>query len=309
MFVPSRQYRVGGPSRYFDVTRSPLRGGAGEIIGVLCVWHDVTTFHTAVEELREAAERCRAMSEYSFEWEAWQDAQGRILYMSPSFSRITGYSTPEFLANPELISSIIHPDDRARYDEHRHATVIDCGAGAEPEMVFRVVRPDGEIRWIEHYCRGVFRGDGTFLGRRASNRDITETRRAEERLKASEQKFRLVFENSPLGKSMTTVDGHLEVNRAFCDLLGYSKEELANKSWRDITHPDDIVATEQAIAPLIAGTSTVARFEKRYLHSSGRVVWAEVVTALQRDSDGTPLFFITTVSDITGRRHEGSHLR
>lgn len=306
VFVPSRAYRVGGETRYFDATRSPIRGSSGEVMGVLCIWHDVTTFHTAVEELREAAERYRAMSEYSFEWEVWQDAQGRILYMSPSFARITGYPAPDFLANPELIASIVHPEDRPRYAEHRKTIVADPGRPAEPVLVFRIVRPDGEARWIEHNCRSVFRNDGSFLGRRASNRDITETKRAEERLKASEQKFRLVFENSPLGKSVTTVDGHLEVNHAFCTLLGYSEEELARKSWRDITHPDDITATEQAIAPLLAGTATVARFEKRYLHKSGEAVAVEVITALQRDDQGAPLFFITTITEFSGRRQPAS---
>ncbi len=302
VFVPAKRYRVKGEPRFFDITRSPVRNDAGEIVAVVCEWHDVTTFHTAVEELREAAERYRAMSEYSHEWEVWQDADGRILYMSPSFVRITGYSKPEFLGPPDLIRSIVHPDDRPSYEAHRLRTMHERGRGSEPEITFRILRPDGEVRWIEHYCEGVFRPDGTFLGRRATNRDITATKLAEEKLRASELKFRLVFENSPLGKSMTDVDGTLHVNQAFCDITGYTEEELRSKTWQEISHPDDIPAVERALETLLNGTSNVARFEKRYIHKSGKVVWAEVITALQRDDNGAPLFFITTINDITERK-------
>jgi PAS domain S-box-containing protein len=131
---------------------------------------------------------------------------------------------------------------------------------------------------------------------------ITERKLAEKSLKESEGKFRNLFEQSPVGKSMTGIDGTLYVNRSFCEITGYSAEDLKSKSWRDITHPDDIKITEELIDSLLNGEKGRDRFEKRFMHKTGRIIWTDVSTYLQRDNDGNPLYFITTIYDITERK-------
>jgi PAS domain S-box-containing protein len=127
-------------------------------------------------------------------------------------------------------------------------------------------------------------------------------RKAEEALRASEKKFRSVFENSPLGKSMTGIDGSLQVNRSFCDILGYSEEELKTKNWQEITHADDIRESADIVQSLIDGQKNTARYEKRYIHKNGSIVWTDISTTLHRDSDNNPLYFITAVNDITDKK-------
>jgi PAS domain S-box-containing protein len=127
-------------------------------------------------------------------------------------------------------------------------------------------------------------------------------RKAEEALRASEKKFRSVFENSPLGKSMTGIDGSLQVNRSFCDILGYSEEELKTKNWQEITHADDIRESADIVQSLIDGQKNTARYEKRYVHKNGSIVWTDISTTLHRDSDNNPLYFITAVNDITDKK-------
>ncbi len=134
----------------------------------------------------------------------------------------------------------------------------------------------------------------------------------EERTKAvkeSEEKFRNVFENSPIGKSLTRLDGKVHVNRAFADMLGYSVEDLSTQNWKEITHPNDIEESQNVVASLIAGKSTSARYQKRYLHRNGSIVWADVSTFLQKDEKGKALFFITSISDITERKQAEENLR
>jgi PAS domain S-box-containing protein len=121
-------------------------------------------------------------------------------------------------------------------------------------------------------------------------------------LRQDARKFQASFEQSPVGKSMTGIDGSMRVNRAFCELVGYSPEELQRLTWQDITHPNDVRASEEAITELKDGRTQRARFEKRYLHKSGQVVWAEVATALLRDAQGRPEFFVTSALDITARK-------
>jgi diguanylate cyclase (GGDEF)-like protein/PAS domain S-box-containing protein/hemerythrin-like metal-binding protein len=143
--------------------------------------------------------------------------------------------------------------------------------------------------------------DGAIIGVSEIDRDLTEQRTIEHSLRESEDKFRYLFENSPVGKSFTEVSGRILVNQAFCDLLGYTAQELQNLNWRDITHPDDIELTQKEVDALLGGAKQSARFTKRFLHRNGTVVWIDLSTALRRDSAGVPLYFLTNLSDITER--------
>jgi PAS domain S-box-containing protein len=139
--------------------------------------------------------------------------------------------------------------------------------------------------------------------------EISAHKHIEDELRESEEKFKYLFEHSPIGKSITTLSGAIHVNLAFCDMLGYSDEELGRTRWQDITHPDDIEATQSALAPLLAGKLDAARFSKRYLHKNGSVVWADVSTFVRRDSANHPLYFMTHVIDITERKRAEEQLQ
>src|SRR4030042_2498240 len=97
--------------------------------------------------------------------------------MSPSRERITGYSQSEFMEKPDLLNAIVHPDDRD--DCHNH--VADFRTSLHEEMEFRIVAKDGQVRWLSHFCGPIY-VNGEFLGRRASNRDITERKKLEDTL-------------------------------------------------------------------------------------------------------------------------------
>ena len=114
--------------------------------------------------------------------------------------------------------------------------------------------------------------------------------------------FRNLFEHSKVGMSITSLDGRLHANAAYCEMLGYSKEELLDRAWADFTHPDDIEYNKTLISNLLSEGKQSARWEKRYLHKDGSVVWVDIHTFLFRDVNGNPLHFITTVNDITKRR-------
>ncbi len=132
---------------------------------------------------------------------------------------------------------------------------------------------------------------------------------AQNALRLSEDKFKQVFENSVSGKSITKVSGEMEVNQAFCDMLGYSRQELNNTRWQEITHPEDVQLTQVTIDSLMSGEKETARFTKRYLHKNGSIVWADVGTALRRDRDGQPLYLVTSINDITERKLTEEKLR
>ncbi len=132
---------------------------------------------------------------------------------------------------------------------------------------------------------------------------------AEEKLRESEDKFKYVFDHSVAGKSITLPSGELNVNQAFCDMVGYSAAELKNSKWQNITHPEDMELTNEVNEALISGRKDSMRFVKRYIHKNGSIVWADVATSLRRDKDGNPLYFMTTFLDITDHKRAEEALR
>ncbi|MFA6484641.1 MAG: PAS domain S-box protein, partial [Bacteroidales bacterium] len=114
-----------------------------------------------------------------------------------------------------------------------------------------------------------------------------------------ENVFRHFFENSIIGMSMTTLDGNLKINKAFGDMLGYHPDELVGANWKDITYPEDLAQNKLELDSILSGEKPSSRWQKRYFHKNGSIVWADISTALQRDSFDKPQFFITTVTDIT----------
>ncbi len=125
----------------------------------------------------------------------------------------------------------------------------------------------------------------------------------------NEQQFKSLFESANVGKSMTSLSGEINVNEAFCKMLGYTRGELANKKWQDLTPEEDIAAIAAILDDLIAGEKDSARFEKRYICKNGSHIWADVSGSLLRDENGQPLHFITTVIDITDRMETERALR
>jgi len=123
-----------------------------------------------------------------------------------------------------------------------------------------------------------------------------------EELKVSEEKFRRIFELSPIGKSVTGVDGSLHVNKAFCDIVGYSEEELKEKKWKEITYPDDIQDSVDIVNALLDGKIERANYQKRYIHKNGNIVWTDVMSSLFKNKDGQINSFITSIIDITERK-------
>jgi PAS domain S-box-containing protein len=143
----------------------------------------------------------------------------------------------------------------------------------------------------------------TFASVADSIAQFIERKRAEESLRASEDRFRTAFEDASYGMCMTAPDGHfMHANAALCTMLGYSAEELLAGAWQQLTHPDDLEPSRQAIAKLKSGASAVAELEKRYIHKSGSVVWARLKILPARAANGEVSHFIAQVEDITLRK-------
>lgn len=139
--------------------------------------------------------------------------------------------------------------------------------------------------------------------------EITEHEKTLVKLRKSENYFKNIFNHAAVGKSITSLNGNLQVNDSFCEILGYSHEELAKLNWREITHPDDIEYNARITADILSGKYSKANWNKRYIHKNGNIVWVNISTSLQRDAENKPEYFITTVVDITEQKEIQEKLR
>ena len=147
---------------------------------------DIIEHKLAEDAIHQSEEKFRTFVDWTYDWEKLLDPQGNILYTSPSCERITGYRADEFIADPDLLIHIVHPNDRRIYQEHQQ--VIHEETVGPSRIEYRLIDRDGNEHWIEHVCQPVFGTDGHYLGRRVSNRDITQRKRAEEKIIEQNQK-------------------------------------------------------------------------------------------------------------------------
>jgi PAS domain S-box-containing protein len=143
------------------------------------------------EDLRKSEAKFRMIAEYTFDWEEWRSPEGKYIYVSPSCERVSGYRRDEFMDDPWLMKKIIHPEDQEVLTDHFGKDFCQLRV---LHADFRIVSRSGEVRWISHFCQPVYGPDGTWLGRRASNRDFTDRKRVERDLRKANRALRVLSE-------------------------------------------------------------------------------------------------------------------
>ncbi len=244
------------------------------------------------ESLRASEEKFRLAFETSPDSVAITRARdGMFVSVNKGFEQITGYTREQVVGKTSLgINIWKDPEDRRKVVEGIQAN----GEVRNYEAPF--LTRDGEIYGLMSAVIIELNGEPHILN---ITRDITERKQAEEALRESEDKFKHIFDYSVAGNSITQLSGEVNANRAFCEMLGYSQEELKSRKWQEISHPDDMEVTQKMIDSLLFGEEETVRFTKRYFHKNGSIVWADLGTTLRRNNDGTPQYFITTINDIT----------
>ncbi len=281
----------------------PLRNGSGEIVGLVGMTRDVTERKRAEEKLRESEERYRTVVEQSMEgiWLFDPDTK-QVLESNAAFQEMLGYSTEELqeMTNYDFVAHSREDIDSAV--QH----ILQERRGYFGERKYR--RKDGVVLDVEVSGTVIpYQGKEAVC---AVARDLTERKQAEEALKESEERFRSAFEDAPIGVALVDLDrSHLRVNRAFCEMLGYSEEELLEKSHSEIVHPDDREKSTDRIHEILEEGAEPYALERRYLHADGRVVWSLSNISLVRDSRGEPSHFVCLHQDITERKELEERLR
>ena len=259
---------------------------------VQCNIRDITERKQTDENLKKKEKILQGFFDAVHETMVLIDAKGTVLLSNVLGAQRLGKTVQEFVGTC-LYDSF--PPDVARHRKEHYEKVINTGK----PVYFEDTRSG---MFFEHYCYPFFDKERNISGVTIFAHEITERKRSEEALRQSEEKFKYLFEYSIVGKSITLPSGEIYVNVAFCEMLGYTNDELSGLKWPDITHPDDIELTQRSVDALFSGEKDSIRLVKRYVHKNGSVVWGDMRTSLRRDKDGKPLYLITSVSDITSRK-------
>jgi len=165
------------------------------------------------------------------------------------------------------------------------------------ELWTRVI---GHAEFESGVCKRLY---GTF-------QDIDSQKRMREEFEIGEQQFRSAFENATIGMALVSLDGNwMKVNRVICDMLGYTRDELINLNFQQITHPNDLERDTGMVTKVLTGEINNYQIEKRYIHKNGNIVWALLSVSLVRDNNGLPLHFVSQIENVTQRRSAELKLR
>lgn len=150
------------------------------------------------QQLQENEAKFRMVADFTYDWEYWEKEEGTLVYISPSCQRISGYTKEEFISDPSLLFSIVVPEDVDRVAKHhaRQNHTLDQKDKAA-EIEFGIRKKDGSLAYIHHICRPIFDRNNNFLGRRISNRDITDRKRAEKILNETNERLTVLIEAIP----------------------------------------------------------------------------------------------------------------
>lgn len=281
---------------YMPIDDDDAPNGVGGVF-VLC---DDTTDRLRRRRAEAEHRELLQVIEYSDDFIATADLDGNILYMNAGGRRMLGLDD-QFDVRTLKFTDYLAPSSEDIF--HKEALPGARANGiwvGEMEILNLSTGIPFPVRRTTFALRG---RDGNIVRYATITRDISSEKAAEAALSESERLFRATFEKAAVGVAhMSTTGRWLRVNQAVCSILGYSEAELIGGDFRMLTHPEDLEPNLAHARRLLHDEVQSYQMEKRYIRKDGRVIWAMLTSALVRDVDGVPQYFVSVIEDITDRK-------
>jgi diguanylate cyclase (GGDEF)-like protein/PAS domain S-box-containing protein len=297
-----------GRERVIHVEGETTIDGRGQVVRMQGTLQDVTerkatqtALHLTEMRYREAQ---RIAKIGNWEW----DLATNTSWWSEELYRILEEDPQHYPATFENFIAKIHPDDRQPLIERQWAGPL--AASSHDSLESRVVLADGRQKVIEQLVETRVDEYGEPAAVVGTIHDITERRALEDRLRESEVRYASTVELAAVGIAHVNEEGRFVwSNRRLREMLGYSSEQLSKLTVWQVSHPDDVRVTDTDRKRLHAGEIETLTAEKRYLRSDGTPLWVRITSAVRRAPDGTLLYDVSIVEDVTARRDAEERVR
>jgi len=271
-----------------------IKDAEGQPKMFIATTRDITERERAKEKIKESEERYKDLVEKAGVAILIDDKEGNVQYCNRKYADMFGYPLEEIGSKP--IFSIVHPDDMERVRKFHKGRIQ--GKKIPSEYECKGITKDGNIVHMEIHADAL-QDNGDIIGTRSYIWDITERKKVEEAVQASEEKFRTLFDSAADAIFIHDLDGNiLEVNEVACERLGYKKEKIVNMTLADIDRPKQAVGTPKRIEELYQRGHIF--FETAHEHKDGNVIPIELSSRII-DYEGKPVA-LSIARDITERK-------
>lgn len=286
-----------------DFSLRPVKNEAGEVILLIPEGRDISEQIKIEKALAKSQARYRGIVEDQTELICRYLSDGTVLYVNDAYCRYFGLEKEQIIAQQYI--PVIYEADRERVEQ----LVNSLNQNNPTVTIINRVWAKDKIRWTQWNNRVICDQTRKISEYQAVGRDITELKIIEAKLRESEERFRLAFEDAATGEALVSPDGRfIKVNRSLCEIVGYGEAELLQKTFQEITHPDDLDLDLNYVRQMLAGEIRTYQMEKRYFHASGRWIWILLSVSLVKDLEDKPLYFIAQIQDINQRKQAEAKL-
>jgi diguanylate cyclase (GGDEF)-like protein/PAS domain S-box-containing protein len=262
-------------------------------------------------ERREAEERTGLVVDRIAEAVNIIGPEGSILHSNDAARAILEDLRQRHDAGPvsALAWGTIDTDGRQVPNDDLPAEVTRTTGNEVDERVLGFPNASGDVRWLRISTR-TLTAAGPPFGVVVSFVDVTAARRDAAKLVEAQRRFELAFDHAPIGVCLVSLEGQiLQVNRALCEMIGYTEPELLATTFQELNALNDLKPHATPLRQMVDGELLSYQMEMRYRHKDGSEVWALSTVAMVRSDDGTPLHYIGQILDVTDRRRLERQLR
>jgi PAS domain S-box-containing protein len=263
-----------------------------------------------IEDAKEREKRFQAIFDGAFEFLALLSQDGNLIEANQTALDYIGASMKSVFGRP-FWETPWWSVSREQQERLKAAIIEEAARGIFVRFEAQHRNPGGDIDTIDFSLRPLFNDVSRVTLIIAEGRRITERKRMEQALSDSEQQFRVLFQLATVGMAQVepATGRFLSVNAKFCQITGYSADELLNKTFLDLTYPADREANQAGFQSLMRGDAPEHDLTKRYLRKDGSIVWVRVAAGVIRDLAGRPLRAQAIVEDLTERKNAEEALR
>ena len=233
---------------------------------------------------------------------AWKDRDSVYLGGNKNFAKVAGFNHPTEVAG---LTDYDMPWklEEAEFFRSCDRRIMDSNT-AEYHIIEPQLQADGIQRWLDTNKIPLHDNSGNVVGILCTFEDITDRLSLEAKVQASEELFRKIFEDAPIGIYLANLDNNklVQVNKNYCEMLEYTAAELVGKIFTEIVHPEDYQKNIQVAASLYRGEIPNYQIEVRQISATGKIVWVSLTATLIRDGEGKPIYNLGMIKNITNRK-------